>query len=280
MKKLVAILFACCSLAAQAQVRMPQPSPTQTLTQNFGLGSIQLIYSRPSIKGRSLFKDNSDLAPLGKLWRTGANAATRITFTDRVMLGGKLLDTGAYVIYTRPGKEYWDVIINKGLTNSGLDGYKESEDVVTVKVKVEKTGTEVETFTMQFDKVMAESCELHISWGNTLVRVPISVNVKDRIRAQVEKALSAESPDAGAYSSAATYYYEWDKDLNKALVNINKATQANPKAYWLFMMQARIQRDLGDKISARASAEKTIALATEAKNDDYVRQANDLIKKL
>ncbi len=280
MKKLFLLAATVCSITAFAQIRMPAPSPTQKITQDFGLGSIELTYSRPSIKGRSLFKDNSDLAPLGKLWRTGANMATRIRFTDRVMLGGKLLDTGAYVLYTIPGKEYWEFIINKGLTNSGTDGYKESEDVNRLKVKADKLGNDVESFTMQFANVQAESCELHIMWGNTLVRIPMSVNVKDRLRAQVEKALSTETVTANSYASAANFYYEWDKDLNKALTNINKATQANPKAFWLFLQQAKIQRDMGDKVAARASAEKTIAIATEAKNDDYVKQANDLIRKL
>ncbi len=280
MKKIMMIAAALCSITAFSQVRMPAPSPTQKITQEFGIGSIELTYSRPSIKGRSLFKDNSDLGPLGKLWRTGANAATRIVFTDKVMMGGKLLDTGAYVLYTIPGKEYWEIIINKGLKNSGTDGYKESEDINRFKVKAEKLGNEVETFTMQFGNVQAESCELQMMWGNTVVKVPMSVNVKDRIRVQVEKALSAETPNAGVYQSAATFYYEWDKDLNKALVNINKATQANPAAFWLFLLQAKIQRDLGDKASAKASAEKCITLATTAKNDDYVKQAGDLLKKL
>lgn len=280
MKKIILIAALTCSISSFAQVRMPAPSPVQKLTQEFGLGSIELTYSRPALKGRSLFKDNSDLAPLGKLWRTGANAATRISFTDRVMMGGKLLDTGAYVLYTIPGKEYWEIIINKGLKNSGVDGYKESEDVNRFKVKAEKTGVPVETFTIQFEKVLAESCEMQIMWGNTMVKVPMSVNVKDRIRIQVEKALSAETPNPGAYQAAANFYFEWDKDLNKALVNITKATQANPKAFWLFLLQARIQQGLGDKTAAKASAEKCIELATEAKNDDYVKMASDLIKKL
>lgn len=280
MKKIILMAALACSISGFAQVRMPAPSPLQKLTQEFGLGSIELTYSRPVLKGRSLFKDNSDLAPLGKLWRTGANAATRISFTDKVMMGGKLLDTGAYVLYTIPGKEYWEIIINKGLKNSGTDGYKESEDVNRFKVKAEKNGTSVETFTIQFDNILPESCDLVIMWGTTLVKVPMSVNVKDRIRAQVEKALSAETPNAGAYQAAANFYFEWDKDLNKALVNATKATQANPKAFWLFLLQARIQQGLGDKTAAKASAEKCIELATEAKNDDYVRMATDLIKKL
>lgn len=280
MKKIMLIAAAFCSIHVFAQVRMPAPSPTQKITQEFGLGSVEVTYSRPSSKGRSLFKDNSDLAPLGKLWRTGANAATKLYFTDKVMMGGKLLDTGMYVLYTIPGKEYWEIILNKGTNNSGTDGYKESEDVNRFKVKAEKNGAELETFTMQFDKVLPESCELQLAWGNTLVRIPMSVNVKDRIRLQVEKALSAETPNPAAFQAAANFYYEWDKNLNKALVNVTKATQANPKAFWLFLLQAKIQRDMGDKTAAKASAEKCIEAATEARNDDYVRQANDLIRKL
>lgn len=280
MKRSLLLAAILCSATTFAQIRVPAPSPTQKITQQFGLGSIELTYSRPSIKGRSLFKDNSDLAPLGKLWRTGANAATKIYFSDKTMMGGKLLDTGSYVFYTVPGKEYWEIVINKGLTNSGTDGYKESEDVNRFKVKAEKLSNEVETFTMQFANILAESCELQLMWGSTIVRVPMSVNLKDRIRVQVEKALSNENVTASTYNAAATYYYEWEKNYPKALQYSVKATTGDPKAYWMAMQQAKIQKDMGDKVAAKASAEKVIVLATEAKNDDYVRQANDLIKKL
>jgi hypothetical protein len=280
MKQFFTAAALLCSMASMGQIRMPAPSPTQKITQAFGLGTIELVYSRPNIKGRTLMKDNSDLAPLNKLWRTGANAATRITFSDRVMLGGKLLDTGSYVLYTIPGKEYWEIILNKGLNNWGTDGYKESEDVVHTKVKAEKINRDVETFTMQFSNVQPESCNLDIRWGTTLVSVPMSVNIKDRIRSQVEAELGKEKVDVNNYYSAASFYYEWDKNLNKALVNINKATQGNPKAYWMWLLQAKIQKDMGDKVSAKASAEKCAAAATEGKNDEYVKLANELMAKL
>ncbi len=280
MKRSLFLAAILCSATAFAQIRVPAPSPTQKITQQFGLGTIELTYSRPSIKGRSLFKDNSDLAPLGKIWRTGANAATKIYFSDKTMMGGKLLDTGSYVIYTFPGKDYWEIAINKGLNNGSTADYKESEDANRFKVKAEKLGNEVETFTMQFGNVQAESCDLELIWGNTIVRIPMSVNLKDRIRVQVEKALGVENIDANTYNNAATYYYEWEKNPAKALPLSIKATTGNPKAYWMFMQQAKIQKDLGDKVAAKASAEKVIALATEAKDDNYVRQANDLIKKL
>lgn len=269
-----------CSLVGFSQIRMPQPSSTQKISQEFGLGRIDLTYSRPNIKGRPLLKEGSELAPLGQLWRTGANAATRLYFSDKVMMGGKLLDTGSYVLYTIPGKETWEIIINKGLNNWGTDGYKESEDVVRFKVKSKKIEPARETFTMQFANVLAESCSLNILWGNIMVEIPMSTNIKDRIRASVEKALSADPVNPVNYQVAANFYYEWTKEYDKALVNAKKATDANPEAFWLFMLTAKIQKELGDKVSAKASAEKCIALATKAKNEDYVRQGKDLIAKL
>lgn len=280
MKKLSFAIAAIISLSASAQIRMPQPSPTQRVIQDFGLGQIEVVYSRPSLKGRVPFTEKGDFVPLGTMWRTGANSATKLRFTDQVMMGGKMIDSGLYVLYTIPGKDYWEIIINKGITNSGTDGYKTSEDVHRFNVKPGKTNSSVESFTIQIANVMAESCELQLMWGNTLVSVPMSVNLRDRIRASVEKALSASPVNPASYSAAATFYYEWDKDLNKALSNISKATEANPKAFWLFLQQARIQKDLGDKVSAKASATKCVELATEAKNDDYVRMATELIKGL
>ncbi len=280
MKKIFFLAAALCGLTAFSQVKMPSPSTNQKIIQEFGVGSIELVYSRPNLKGRSVFKDNSELAPLGKIWRTGANAATKIKFTEKTMIGGKLVDTGTYVLYTIPAKDYWEIIINKGLNNWGTDGYKESEDVHRFKIKADKTDAFAESFTIELGNVLPESCDIHLLWANTDVRIPISINLKDKLRAQVEKSLTTEPVNPNAYSAAATFYYEWDKDLNKALTNIAKAVKANEKAFWLYLQQAKIQKDLGDKAGAKASAEKVVSLATEAKNDDYVRMGNDLIKKL
>jgi hypothetical protein len=282
MKKLLLLAATVCSIHAFAQINMPQPSTTQRITQAFGMGSIELTYSRPNINGRSMLKEGSDLAPLNKLWRTGANAATRLRFTDNVTIGGKKLDTGSYVLYTIPGKDNWEVILNKGLGNWGTDGYKEAEDVVRFKVKADKAAANTETFTMQFSNIAPETCDLNIIWGTTAVRIPISTNIKDRLRAQVEKALSAEKVNPNAYFPAANFYYEMDKDLNKALSAATKATEANPNGYWIFLLKAKIQRDLGDKVSAKASAEKCIELAKAAPspNEEYVKLGTELIKKL
>ena len=281
MKKILLLAGIAFTAFSQAQVvKMPAPSSTQTIVQDFGSGKIELTYSRPNIKERSLFKVNSDLAPLDKLWRLGANAATKIKFTDNVTMGGKLLDTGSYVIYAIPGKEYWDIILNKGLTNWGTDGYKESEDVVHIKVKPQKINISVETLTIIFGDILPESCNLTILWGSTAVIVPISTNIRTRLRAQIEKDLSADNVKPAVFQSAANFYLEWDKDLVKALANAKKATAANPKAFYLFLLQAKIEKEAGDKMAAKISAQKCIDLAIIAKNDDYVKQATDLINKL
>lgn len=279
MKKLLIIGFIAANLltAAQAQVSMPAPSPTQTILQDFGMGKIELTYSRPGIKGRQLFGQNSELVPLGKPWRTGANAATKIRFTDNVTIGGKTLDTGSYVIYTIPNQSQWDVVLSKGNAYPGAEGFKESDDVVRVKAPVATLQDKLETFTMQFANVKSESCELHLMWGNTDVSVPITTNIKDRIRTQLEAALQG---DKKPYFQAASFYYDYDKNYPKALENINKATAENPKAYYMFLQKARIQKDMGDKTGAKVTAMKTIELAKEAKNADYENFANQLLKQL
>ena len=280
MKKILLIAFtaACLSTAdVKAQVNMPAASTTQTIIQDFGMGRIELTYSRPGIKGRKLFGEKTELAPIGKPWRTGANAATRIRFTDKVTIGGKLLDTGRYVIYTIPGNDQWDVVFSKGTAYPGAEGFKESDDVVRVKAPAATIGENLETFTMLFSNVKNESCELQMIWGNTAVIVPITTNIKDRIRTQLEAALKG---DKKPYMQAAGYYYEFEKNYPKALENINKAIAENPKAYYMYLTKARIQKDMGDKAAAKASAQKTVELAKEGKNDDYVIFGNELMKNL
>jgi len=279
MKKLLIIGFIAVHLftAAQAQVSMPAPSPTQTIIQDFGMGKIELTYSRPGIKGRQLFGQNTELVPLGKPWRTGANAATKIRFTDNVTIGGKTLDTGSYVIYTIPNQSQWDVVLSKGNAYPGAEGFKESDDVVRFKAPVATLKDKLETFTMQFANVKSDSCELHLMWGNTDVSVPITTNIKDRIRTQLEAALQG---DKKPYFQAASFYYDYDKNYPKALENINKATAENPKAYYMFLQKARIQKDMGDKAGAKVTAMKTIELAKQAKNADYENFANQLLKQL
>lgn len=276
MKKIIALSTAiyCFTLISTAQVRMPQPSTTQTIKQEFGMGSVELTYSRPNSKGRKIF---GDLVPYNKLWRTGANAATKIKFTDAVELGGKKIDTGTYVLYTIPGVDSWEIILNKGLTNWGIDGYKESDDVIRFRAEPMKMKTKLETFTMQFANIKPESCELHLMWDKTAVSIPVTTNIKDRLRTQIEAALQS---DKKPYWQAAQFYNEYDNNQNKALENCNKAIESNEKAFWIWLYKARLQKEMGDNAGAKISAQKSLELAKEAKNDDYVKMNEALLKKL
>ena len=279
MKKILLLAAAAFVMNAQAQIKMPAPSPTQSITQEFGLGKLELTYSRPSIKGRQLFKENSELAPLGKVWRTGANAVTKLKVTDAIALGGKSLDSGSYAIYTIPGKNEWTIILNKDANKWGTE-YTEADDVFRITVPAEKMKETVETFTFQFANIKSESCELHLMWGNTAVVIPITTNVKDRIRTSVEKALGSDNVSPNVYFAAANFYFEWDKDYNKALANASKAIAANQKAFWVYLLKAKIEKDMGNKADAKADALQCASLAKEQKNEDYVRNANELIAKL
>lgn len=262
------------SIGMNAQVKMPAPSPTQTIKQDFAMGNIELTYSRPSAKGRKVF---GDLVPYNKLWRTGANGATIIKFSDPVEIKGKRVDTGSYALYTIPGAESWEIILNKGLKNWGVDGYKESEDVIRIMVEPMKMKTNAESFTMQFADVKPESCELHIMWENTAVAIPITASIREKVKAQIEAAMQTEKKP---YWQAAQFYNEYEKNSTKALEYASKAVEANPKAFWMWLYKARIQKDLGDKAGALVSAQKSLELATAEKNDDYIKMNEELIKKL
>ena len=277
MKKIVAIflslfLFVIPNLVAQ--VKMPSSSPTQTIKQNFGLGAIEVIYSRPSIRGRRVY---GDLVPYGKLWRTGANEATTLSFTDPVEINGKKLDSGTYVLYTIPGEEIWEVIINKGTKNWGTEGYKEVEDVLRYKTEPIKLKTKVETFTIQFTDVKPDSCELHLMWDKKALVIPITTNFKEKLRTQINAAMLT---DKKPYWQAAQFYYEYDKNFTKALEHVTKAIETNPKAYWMFLYRAKIQQEMGDNAGAMQSSKSSLALSKEAKNEDYIKMNEKLQKEL
>lgn len=257
-----------------AQVTFPSPSPAQTIRQEFGLGTIEINYSRPSAKGRRVF---GDLVPYGKLWRTGANRATRLVFSDPVEINGRKLDSGSYALYTIPGLETWEVIINKGIENMGTEGYKESEDVIRFKVDPVKTRAKTETFTILVENIRPDSCELNLLWEKKSILIPITVNVREKIRAQIDAAMLT---DKKPYWQAAQFYNEYDRNYTRALEQVNKAISGNRTAYWMYLYKAKIQQETGDNAGAMESSKMSLELAKQAKNDDFVLMNEKLQKAL
>ena len=278
MKKVISSFLFCSIFAIPAfsQVKMPAPSPTQYIKQDFGLSSIELTYSRPGLKGRNVF---GTVVMYDSLWRTGANAATKIIFNDPVEILGHPVEAGSYAIYTIPHRNgEWTLILNKGFNNSGVSGYKESEDVFREKIKTGKLASKVQSLTMQFGDIKPESCVLSIMWDNVVLNIPIKENIKDKIRAQLEEALSS---DKKPYWQAAQFYNEYDNNKAKALEMINSAIAENDKPpFYMVYYKAKIQKDMGDKKGALASAKQSIELAKEAGNSDYVLLNEKLIKEM
>ncbi len=276
MKKL--LLVASCigvfAMASAQQLKTPQPSTTQTVKQDFGLGSIELSYSRPNMKGRKIF---GDLVPFGKVWRTGANSATTLTFTDEVTIGGKTIPAGKYGLLSIPDAKEWTLIISKQTDVTSPAAYKQDMDVVRVKVKPMALPWSFETFGMSFENIKDNSCELMIAWDKTLVALPISTNVDGKVMAQIEAAMKTDKPP---YFAAAAYYLDNGKDLNQAVAWFDKAIEQNPKAFWVYYQKAKALAKLGKKADAIAVSNKSIELAKEAKNDDYVALNEKLQKDL
>jgi hypothetical protein len=270
------LLALTCAIEAQ-QLKMPAPSSTQTIKQDFGLGSIELNYSRPNIKGRKVF---GDLVPFGKVWRTGANSATTITFTDDVTIGGTKVPAGKYGLLTMPDKSAWTIIISKQLDVTSPANYKAESDVVRVQVKPESVKNKFETFTMQFANVKPSSIELHMMWDQTDVALPITTEIDARVTAQINELMKKEDKKDHPYFQAAMYYMETGKDLNQALDWFNKAAEQNPKAFWVLHQRANCLAKLGKKQEAIETANKSIELAKEAKNDDYVALNQKLLATL
>lgn len=275
MKKIIFAAIAACSfIVTEAQLKTPAPSPTQTIKQDFGLSSVELSYSRPAVKGRKIF---GDIVPFGAVWRTGANSATTLTFGDEVTIGGTKIPAGKYGLLTIPDKKSWTIIISKQTDVTGPAAYKPEMDVVRVTADVAKTKATTESFTIQFANVKPSSCELHMMWDKAAVMLPISTEIDSKVMASIESAMKTEKPP---YFQAAMYYMENGKDLKQALSWFNKAAEANPNAYWVQHQWANCLAKLGQKNEAKTAALKSKELATAAKNEDYVKLNDKLLKEL
>jgi hypothetical protein len=270
------------SLLAQGELRVPALSPQTEMTQELGLAQIKLSYARPSAKGRKVF---GDLVPFGEVWRTGANASTKLTFTDDVKIAGNALKAGTYALYSIPGPEEWTIIIHTNTKHRSLAGdvYKPAEDAFRFKVKPSSMLNHVETFTIDFGEFTTSSCNLILSWEKTKIRFPIVFDVDARVNEQI--AASMKAPGGMPHMSyflAAEYNLHNGKDLSKADEWIITALEKSPKNPRYGLLRAKIL----DKAGKRADALKVVAEANgwakESKNANYTEQTQlfwDSIKK-
>ena len=273
--RLITLIF-CLLLLTQVSfsqnLEVPTLSPLSEITQEVALTKVNLSYARPSAKGRKVF---GDLVPFGEVWRTGANASTKLTFTEDVKIEGNALKAGTYALYTIPGEKEWTIIIHTNTKHRSIAGdtYKQSEDAFRFMAKPEKTANFVETFTIAFTDIATKSCHLTLSWENTQVKFKIEFDVDGQMDKQIAEL--SKAPDGMSdrnYFRAAEYNFHNDKDLNKSIEWIKTALEKSPKNFRYGLLHAKILHKQGKKAEALKVIAEANAWAKESKNDNYIEQ--------
>ncbi len=277
MKKIIIVLaIVLAQFTIEAQVKTPQGSPKSTLNQVVGLTDVEIVYSRPSARGRAVF---GNLVPFGKLWRTGANENTTISFSDDVIIGGKTLKKGKYAIYTIPNIQSWEIIFYTDTNNWGTpQDFNEANVALRTTVKEESLPKAVDTFTIGIGGLDSNYAFLEMYWENSYVALKFEVPTAKTAIASIEKALAG--PSAGDYFSAAQYYYQSNGDITKARTYIDKALELNKdKPFFYLRLKSLIQAKQGDKKGAIETAKVSLAASEAAGNQDYVKMNKDSISE-
>ncbi|TCP22630.1 DUF2911 family protein [Tenacibaculum skagerrakense] len=278
MKKILLGLFvASLTVSVNAQITTPQPSPLSKLEQKVGLTDVTVEYSRPGAKGRKIF---GDLVPFGKLWRTGANKNTTVTFSEDVTIDGKTLKKGSYAIFTKPEANSWEVMFYSDTNNWGTPRkWDDSKVALTTTAKVEKMPMSIETFTITIDDLTNSSAVLGILWENSYAGIKFNVPTDKAVESSISAVMAGPAPND--YYAAASYYMDEGKDIQKAMMWIDKAvemTKSEPR-FWYLRKQSLIHAKAGDKKGAIKAAKASLMHAEKAKNADYVKMNKESLKE-
>ena len=184
MKKLFATVFLSCSLLGFSQYNIPVASPKQKVEQQFSMTKITVDYGRPGIKGRKVF---GELVPFGKVWRAGANSATKVTFEQNVDFGGKEVKAGSYALFVIPMEKEWKVMLNKDANQWGAYSYDEKLNVIEFTVPVQKMADKQEWFEISVNPVDIHSAEMLIKWDTTKVAIPIKESKPEMVAKIIDK---------------------------------------------------------------------------------------------
>jgi tetratricopeptide (TPR) repeat protein len=281
MKTIAILVLASVCFIAEGQVETPSPSPAGSVSTVVGLTDIKIEYSRPRIRGRKIFgSEENVLLPYGRIWRTGANNGTIISFSDDVKVEGIDVPKGDYLIFTWPGATEWTIALYSDVSLGGdTQHYDKTKEVANFKVKPHKLTEKVDTFTISIGDLSDDSktAKIELAWENTSVKFAVEVDYDTKVMQSIN---TYTQVNPNNYFQAAVYYLENGKDLNQALTWINKAAEATPDAFWVLYQKARIQKSLGDKAGARVTAMASLEKAKKADNRDYQKMNEELIASL
>jgi len=265
--------------SAQETIEFPQASPSAFLRETIGLTTVEIEYARPGVKDRKIF---GGLVPYGELWRTGANAATKLTFSTDVTFGGKKIAAGSYALFTIPGEKEWTVILNKAVGEWGSYNYNEANDVARIQVSPVTLAQPVETMHIGLHHVRDDSATLAITWEKTRVPVAIQTNLVEMLVPKIEEVMAAEGGEK-PYFQAAMFYYHHDLDLTKAIEWMDAALEQRPDAVWILYRKGLILEKAGDKQAALATAQKALQQAKGMQGElgaEYTRLSETLIARV
>ena len=277
MKKIIFLLaMMIANYVTEAQIKTPQQSPKSTLTQVVGLTDVEIVYSRPSARGRAIM---GDLVPFGKLWRTGANENTTISFSDDVIIDGKKLAKGKYSLYTTPKADNWEVVFYTKTDNWGNPAtWDEANVALRTNVAPETLDRNVDSFTIGISNIDSNFATLELSWEKTLVGIKFEVPTQKKTMNSIEKTLAG--PSSGDYFSSAQYFFQSNGDIVKARTYVDKALEMSvEKPFYYLRLKSLIQAKQGDKKGAIETAKASIAAAEIAKNQDYVKMNKESISE-
>ncbi|MFL2589780.1 MAG: DUF2911 domain-containing protein [Parvicellaceae bacterium] len=277
MKKILLLSAIFCYSFISAQIKSPQPSPTATITQKVGVSNISVEYSRPGAKEREIF---GGLVSYGKMWRTGANKATKITFNENCVFGGAKVKKGSYSLFTIPGEKEWTVVLNKNTELWGVGEYDEKNQVCSIVSKAIETKDFTESFTIDFGTFQSFSAIMSLKWANTKIDIKIESLAAKKLEKQYLELLT-KGPSASDYYNGAKFFADNTSEYEMALEWINTAIDKRPDAFWMQFHKARILKKMGNKKESISVAEEVIALAKEKKDDyGYIKRSEDLIKSM
>ena len=277
MKKILLLSAIFCYSFISGQIKTPQPSPTATITQKVGVSNISVEYSRPGAKGREIF---GGLVSYGKMWRTGANKATKITFNENCVFGGAKVKKGSYSLFTIPGEKEWTVVLNKNTELWGVGEYDEENQVCSIVAKAINTKDFTESFTIDFGTFQSFSAIMSLKWANTKIDIKIESLEAKKIEKQYLELLT-KGPSANDYYNGAKFFADNTSEYEMALEWINTAIKKRPDAFWMQFHKARILKKMGNNKESISVAEGVIELAREKKDDyGYIKRSEDLIKSI
>jgi len=261
----------------EKEIEFPAASQHSVVKQRVGLTDVEIDYSRPNKNDREIF---GGLVPYGKLWRTGANAVTKIKFSKPVTLGGKEIPAGEYALFTIPTADEWTIIVSKDAKVQSAADYKQENDAARLTAKPEPIPVTIETFTIELADVKGASAMLNFLWDRTRVPVKLTTGDVEQVSKQLDAVVSSATPlDPRTAYQAAAFYYDNNKDMNQAAKWIDQALEKNPNAYFMHYKKAQIQARLGNKKEAIASAQKAIYILKkdQAPDESAIRNAQQII---